>query len=217
LVVIGSHCIGLDFLLSRLRERGFVSKFLAVGSTAGLEAAKRGECDLAGIHLLDPATDEYNAPFLSPEQELIRGYGRAQGVVFRPGDLRFEGKSVTDAVASALADSSCVLVNRNRGSGTRILIDQLLRGSKPPGFLTEAKSHQAVAAAIAQGRADWGVAILPSAREFGLGFLPLRDERYDFVVPKSRMNRPAVNAFRELLADSIIRRELNAMKFIVNT
>src|SRR5439155_26214776 len=80
LVVIGSHCLGLDYLLSALHADGFSSKFLAVGSTGGLEAAKRGECDLAGIHLLDPATDEYNRPFLTPALELIPGYGRSQAL-----------------------------------------------------------------------------------------------------------------------------------------
>jgi putative molybdopterin biosynthesis protein len=215
LVVIGSHCVGLDLLLGKLRDRGFVAKALAVGSTAGLEAAKRGECDIAGIHLLDPATDEYNRPFLTDELELIVGYGRLQGIVFRPGDSRFAEKGVPEAVASALAEGACVLVNRNRGSGTRVLIDRLLNGATPAGVLTEAKSHSAVVAAVAQGRADWGVAIEPAARAEGLGFLSLRDERFDFVVPKARLTRPAVAAFRELLADPRMREELSRLGFRV--
>src|SRR5262249_29096127 len=76
LVVIGSHCVGLDYLLGRLHERGVRSKFLAVGSTGGLAAARRGECDLAGIHLLDPKTDTYNRPFLTDDLRLLPGYGR---------------------------------------------------------------------------------------------------------------------------------------------
>src|SRR5262249_15787815 len=149
----GSHCVGVDYLLGRLRAAGWSSKFLAVGSTGGLEAARRGECDLAGIHLLDPATNLYNRPFLTGDLVLIPGYGRLQGIVFRPGDKRFEGRTVLEAVQAALADPECVLVNRNRGSGTRILIDRLLGDARPPGYLTEAKSHNAVAAAVAQGRA----------------------------------------------------------------
>src|SRR5262249_9166858 len=98
LVVICSHCIGLDYLLGVLQQRGVRSKFLAVGSTAGLDAARRGECDVAGVHLLDPKTDEYNLPFLSPSLELVPGYGRVQGVVFRKGDVRFEGKTAQEAV-----------------------------------------------------------------------------------------------------------------------
>ena len=105
LVVIGSHCIGLDYLLGELQRQGVHAKFLAVGSTGGLEAARRGECDVAGVHLLDPKTGEYNTPFLTPGLELVRGYGRLQGVVFRPGDLRFEGRTAAEAVAAAVRRS----------------------------------------------------------------------------------------------------------------
>ena len=85
LVVIGSHCIGLDYLLGELQKAGVRSKFIAVGSLAGLEAAKRGECDIAGVHLLDTKTGEYNRPFLTPALDLIPGYGRLQGIVYREG------------------------------------------------------------------------------------------------------------------------------------
>lgn len=208
LVVIGSHCIGLDFLLGELHRRGISSKVLSVGSTGGLEAAKRGECDLAGVHLLDPETDTYNRPFLTDELELLPGYGRLQGIVFRPNDARFERRDLKTAVAAALADSDCVLVNRNRGSGTRLLIDRLLGTARPAGYLTEARSHNAVAAAVAQGRADWGVAIEPVSRAAGLGFLPLRQEQYDFVIPRARRERTPVQAFVKLLAEPAIREEL---------
>src|SRR5205085_11714138 len=100
---------------------------------------KRGECDIAGIHLLDPATDSYNKPFLNDSVELVHGYGRLQGVVFRRGDERFEGRTAQAAVGAALADPDCMLVNRNRGSGTRILIDRLLGPSRPAGYLAEAR------------------------------------------------------------------------------
>jgi putative molybdopterin biosynthesis protein len=215
LVVIGSHCTGLDYLLGRLAEMGYSSKTLAVGSTAGLEAAKRGECDLAGIHLLDPKTKRYNVPFLSEGIELQAGYHRRQGIVFRKGDARFENRTAKEALRIALSDPECVLVNRNRGSGTRILIDDLLTNAdKPAGYLTEAKSHNAVVAAIAQGRADWGVAIEPVVGTMpDLGFVPLCDEQYDFVVPKSRNNRPAVLALRALLSDAQVRAELERRGF----
>jgi putative molybdopterin biosynthesis protein len=199
LVVIGSHCIGLDCLLGKLHDQGFRCKFLAVGSTGGLTAARRGECDLAGIHLLDPKSNTYNRPFLTDDLILLPGYRRLQGIVFRAGDLRFEGRSVENAVAEALADHRCILVNRNRGSGTRVLIDRLLGDARPPGYWTEARSHNAVAAAVTQARADWGVAIAPVAKDDGLGFLPLQDEHYDFVVPRNRLERLAVRAFCELL------------------
>jgi putative molybdopterin biosynthesis protein len=213
LVVIGSHCVGLDYLLGRLREEGITSRVLAVGSTGGLDAVRRGECDLAGIHLFDPETDTYNRPFLTPDLALIPGYGRLQGVVYRRGDPRFEGRTLEEAVTAALADPACVLANRNRGSGTRVLIDRLLGEAQPPGYLTESKTHQAVSAAVVQGRADWGVAIEPVARECGLGFLPLREERYDFAAPRARLDRPAVRAFRELLLSPEVRRDLVELGF----
>lgn len=211
LVVIGSHCVGLDYLLGRLQDLGFSTRFFAVGSTGGLQAAQRGECDLAGLHLLDPHTGRYNTPFVTPALELLAGYRRLQGVIYRPGDLRFEGRSAREAIAAALADPECVMVNRNAGSGTRILVDRLLGGAKPPGYWVQARSHNAVAAAVAQGRADWGVAIQWVAQNGGLGFLPLEHEQYDFVVPRSRRDRPAVAAFRRLLADPEVRTSLRSM------
>ena len=198
LVVIGSHCIGLDYLLGQLQQQGVRSKFLAVGSTAGLDAARRGECDVAGIHLLDPKTNQYNRPFLTPALDLVDGYGRAQGVVFRRGDARFEGRTAREAIADARQDPACVMVNRNQGSGTRALIDRLLEGVRPAGYAVQPRNHNAVAAAVSQGRADWGVTLDTIARNAGLGFLPVQEERYDFVVPKSRVNRPGVVAFTKI-------------------
>jgi putative molybdopterin biosynthesis protein len=172
---------------------------------------------VAGIHLLDPQSGVYNRPFLTPELQLLRGYQRLQGIVFRPGDARFDGLSAEEGVRRALADPHCVLVNRNRGSGTRILIDQLLGGARPPGYLAEARSHNAVVAAVAQCRADWGVAIATVASDAGLGFLPLQEEQYDFVIPASRWDRPAVQALRELLADPSIRSALAEKGFTPNS
>jgi putative molybdopterin biosynthesis protein len=219
LVVIGSHCVGLDLLLGKLHDRGLQTKFMAVGSTGGLQAAERGECDLAGVHLLDPETGQYNVHLITDELELIEGYGRLQGVVFRPGDSRFEGRRAAEAVARVKDDPDCVMVNRNQGSGTRILIDRLLDGTQPSGYAVQTRSHNAVAAAVSQGRADWGVAIEWVARQrhrqqgAGLGFLPLEDERYDFLVPKTHSDRPAVVAFRALLAEPAVREELRRMGF----
>jgi putative molybdopterin biosynthesis protein len=209
LVVIGSHCIGLDYLLGELQAEGLRSKFLAVGSLAGLEAAKRGECDLAGIHLLDPVSGDYNRPFLTAALELIPGYGRLQGVVFRKGDERFEWQhTATEAVARAAHDPGCVMVNRNPGSGTRALIDRLLAGAKPAGYAVQPRNHNAVAAAVVQGRADWGITLDRVAQAAGLGFIPVQHEQYDFVVPVARAHRPGVAAFRARLADPATREAL---------
>jgi putative molybdopterin biosynthesis protein len=214
LVAIGSHCIGLDLVLSRLAAaRGLRVKTLWVGSQGGLAAAARGECDVAGMHLLDPATDTYNTPFLPAGVRLVRGYDRMQGVVFRPGDPRFEGWPAAEALAEAACDPACLMVNRNRGSGTRVLLDGLLAGRRPAGSAVEVRSHNAVAAAVAQGRADWGVAIAPVARAYGLGFTPVRAERYDFAIPSDRWDRPAVVAFRAVLAEADTRRALAELGF----
>jgi putative molybdopterin biosynthesis protein len=213
LVVMGSHCVGLDYLVGRLSQAGYRVKILAIGSTAGLAAAARGECDLAGIHLLDAATGQYNRPFLTADLTLIAGYGRQQGLLFRPDDPRFGGKDPAAVVAALADDPDCVMINRNQGSGTRILIDQLLAGARPAGYAVQPTNHNAVAAAIAQQRADWGVAIQSVARANQLGFLPLCEEQYDFVTPKSRSDRPAVKAFRELLDQPVVIERLREFGF----
>ncbi len=215
LVVIGSHCVGLDLVVGKLLRRGVRAKTMHVGSMGGLAAAKRGECDVAGVHLMDPATGVYNTHLLTDALALVPGYGRMQGVVFRRGDARFEGRSAGDAVRAALADPDCTMVSRNAGSGTRVIIDRLLGARRPPGWGVQTRSHNAVAAAVAQGRADWGVAIGTVAAAYGLGFLPIQEERYDFVVPRARLDRPAVRAFRAVLDDTGTRAELEALGFLV--
>ena len=216
LIVIGSQCVGMDHLLSVMSREGWRVKFIPVGSQGGLTAASRGECDIAGMHLLDEATGEYNRPFLNEGLQLIKGYGRKQGLIYRPGDTRFEGRSVEEAMAAALADGECLMINRNRGSGTRVLVDGLLDkhgqpGAKPQGYLVEAKSHNAVAAAVSQKRVDWGIAIEHVAKQSGLGFTPIVDEEYDLVAPKSRLERPAVQAMIALLERADVREALAAL------
>lgn len=210
LVIIGSHCVGLDILLGRLARRGVTGKLIAVGSEGGLAAVRRGECDAAGVHLYDPRTDSYNEPFLAPGLTLAPGYGRLQGVVFRAGDPRFEGRDAAAAVREAARTPGVVMINRNRGSGTRALYDALLGDARPPGHGVEASSHHAVAAAVAQGRADFGIAIDVVAVDRGLGFLPLREERFDFVIPAVRAGRPGVRALLEELASPEAREALRA-------
>jgi len=213
LVIIGSHCVGLDLLVGKLMRQGVRTKLMTVGSMGGLAAAKRGECDIAGVHLMDPATGEYNRPMLTDSLALVAGYGRMQGLLFRRGDARFEGKSLDEAVAAALGDAACVMVNRNAGSGTRIIIDRLLGNKRPAGYGTQTKSHNAVAVAITQQGADWGIAIDTVARQYALGFIPMQEEQYDFVVPTLRFERPAVRAFRTLLSDPEVRGELASLGF----
>jgi putative molybdopterin biosynthesis protein len=161
---------------------------------------------VAPIHLLDPATGRYNEPFVGPGLRLVSGYRRVQGVVTRPDEVR--------DVPELLADPALRMVSRNRGAGTRVLIDELLGGKRPPGYSYEPRSHYAVAAAVSQKRADWGVTIETVARQAGLRFRPLRAEHYDFVVPEDRLERPAVRAFRRLLEPaSALRERLARMGF----
>lgn len=217
LILIGSHCVGLDWLAGELMRQGIRIKAMNVGSTGGLMAARRGECDVAGIHLMDPDTGVYNLPLLTPALELIPGYGRMQGIVYRPSDPRFEGRDAAAAIAAAIAEPGCTMVNRNAGSGTRILIDRMLGRAKPPGYGVQTKSHNAVAVAVAQQRADWGLAIDTVARQYGLGFIPVQEERYDFVVPKARLERAPVQAFIALLQSAAARKALGGLGFRVDT
>jgi len=211
LVIMGSHDVALDVVVGALAERGFSARTLAVGSLGGVAAASRGECDIAPVHLIDPASGEYNVHLAAPGLRLVRGWQRMQGILFRRGDKRFEGRSAHDGLKGALADSAALMVNRNAGSGTRVLVDSLLAGARPPGYANQPKSHNAVAAAIAQTRADWGVAIEPVAKLYGLGFLPLSPEHYDFLLVESRMERPAVRAFLAALREPAMRARIAAL------
>jgi putative molybdopterin biosynthesis protein len=215
LVIIGSHCVGLDVLIGRLQAEAISVKALNVGSMGGLAAAKRGECDIAAIHLMDPESGEYNRPFLTPALDLMPGYRRLQGIVYRTGDPRFEGRSVEDAITAAISTPECLMVNRNAGSGTRILTDRLLKGVTPSGYWSQPKSHNAVAVAVAQNRADWGMAIESVARQYGLGFIPVQHEHYDFVVPKAKLQRLPVRRFRALLDDPSVREALAGLGFTI--
>ncbi len=113
---------------------------------------------------------------------MIEGYGRRQGIVFRPGDRRFRGGAAA-AIDSAKTLPDCRMVNRNQGSGTRILIDRLLAGFRPAELSSKSPAHNAVAAAVIQRRADWGVAIRGVAEHNHLGFLPLGEETLRLCLP----------------------------------
>ncbi len=211
LVVMGSHDIALDVVIGALAEQGFAARTIAVGSLGGVAAAERGECDLAPVHLIDPASGAYNAHLLRPGLALVKGWQRMQGFVHRLDDARFVARSATDALKAALADEKCLMVNRNAGAGTRVLIDRLLAGARPAGYSNQPRSHNAVAAAVAQGRADWGIAIEPVARLYGLGFLPISPEDYDFLLVEGRRERPAVQAFLAALRDETVRGKIRAL------
>jgi putative molybdopterin biosynthesis protein len=147
--------------------------------------------------------------------------------VYRRGDPRFEHCSIEEIIATVRPSphpasgiphpaSSPAMVNRNQGSGTRILIDQLLGGARPGGYAIQPTTHSAVAAAVAQGRADWGLAIESVARANGLGFVAYREEHYDFVIPKTHRDRPAIQAFADLLAEPSTKKHLTQLGFRIS-
>lgn len=218
LVTIGSHCVGLDWLGSELSARGFSVKSVHVGSRGGLAALARGEGQVAGTHLLDGESGIYNQSFLPEGVRILRGYGRKQGFVFRPGDKRFADKSLGDLKA-AVHTKGVRMVNRNPGSGTRVLIDDFLnvaRGEEPAGYGVTASSHHAVAAAVAQGRADWGITLDGLAEASGLEFHFLRTERYDLVCHESQIELPAVQALLKLFDEEATGSALRALGLAVD-
>jgi len=212
IVIMGSHCVALDLVIQRVAEQGFAARTVAIGSMGGVAAAERGECDIAPVHLLDATSGQYNRHLIRQGISLHPGWQRMQGFIFRTGDVLFSGKTAQEALRAALADLPCLMVNRNAGSGTRVLIDRLLGGTRPAGYSNQPRSHNAVAAAVAQGRADWGIAIEPVAMLYGLGFLPIAPEDYDFLLRESRRERPAVVAFLAALRDEAVREKIRALR-----
>lgn len=212
-VFIGSHCIGVDVLLDMMLERmpELSPKVVNVGSSGGLLALGRGEADVAGVHLLYPESGEYNVPYLerygvAGKVALVRGYIRRQGLVVPKRSPRGI-KTLDDLLSGEVS-----IINRNPGSGTRLLLDYLLqrlataRGldlkqltSKIKGYSSGAKSHSAVATAVAREKVDVGLAIETVAHRYNLDFIPLADERYDFAIPVSRLSKPTVKLFLEVL------------------
>jgi putative molybdopterin biosynthesis protein len=211
LVIMGSHDVALDIVVGALAERGVRGRVIAVGSLGGVAAVERGECDLAPVHLIDPTSGGYNAHLARGGLALVKGWKRMQGFVYRSDDARFRGLNATDAVRVARADKDCLMVNRNAGAGTRVLIDRLLGGARPPGYSNAPRSHNAVAAAVAQGRADWGIAIETVATLYGLNFLPIAPEDYDFLLRENRRQREPVIAFLAVLHDEAVREKIRAL------
>jgi len=211
LVVMGSHDIALDIVLGVLAERGLVIRNFAVGSLGGVAALERGECDIAPVHLFDAKSGTYNNHLVRPDLCLVKGWRRMQGFIHRQDDTRFTGLDAPAALQAALTAPDCLMVNRNNGSGTRVLIDRLLAGARPAGYSNQPRSHNAVAAAVAQGRADWGIAIEPVAQLYGLRFLALAPENYDFLVAERRRDRPAVKAFIAALRDATVQQKIRAL------
>lgn len=187
-----------------------------MGSMAALEALQRGEVHVAGLHLFDPSTGESNLPFLrrmlkGTSYEVVTFATWEEGFLVRPGNP----KSIR--IVEDLADSSVTLVNREEGSGTRLLLDQRLRtagilSTQVRGYDRIAWSHFEVARTVSQSQADVGIGIRPAAQLFDLDFVPIQVARYDLVVAKAYLNsHPSLALFFETLASRRFRDEIESI------
>ncbi len=213
-VVIGSHDIALDVLANYLRKIHPEASLSSahVGSLGGLSALKRGEAHCAGTHLLDQETGDYNVSYI---KRLLSGRGivllnlvyREQGLIVAEGNP----KGITGVGDLARPDMS--YINRQRGAGTRILLDFKLKeaGIDPTiinGYQREEYTHMAVAAAVASGSADAGMGIRAAAKALGLDFVSVVEERYDLCIPGEYWDTPYVTRLLEVLKMPEFREEV---------
>jgi putative molybdopterin biosynthesis protein len=197
-MVVGSHDVALDVLadfLRRCHPRAALAS-AHVGSLGGLLALRRGEAHMAGIHLLDEATGEYNVSYIRQylpyrTVTLVTLAHREQGLLVPPGNPKGIG-----AIAD-LGRADVLFINRQRAAGTRLLLDYELRragliSQQVRGYEREVYTHMAVAISVATGTADAGLGILAAARAVGLDFVPVARERFDLAVPEEHMYSPLV-------------------------
>lgn len=212
IVAVGSHDLVLDLLADMIRKKraGFRLVSSHVGSLGGLTALARGEAHLAGVHLLDEETGEYNLPYVKrilggEPAYLVNLAYRIQGMIVQ------QGNPLGIRELADLTRSGIRFVNRQRGSGTRLLFDHLLRrqGISPDrvsGYEREEYTHMGVAAAVASGSADVGLGIRAAAGALGLDFIPVGEERYDLCIPAALWEEEEIRLLREVLADPGFRR-----------
>jgi putative molybdopterin biosynthesis protein len=201
----GSHDVTLDIMAQFLfsKKRRLIAT--NVGSIAGLVALSRQEAHLAGAHLLDPETGEYNLPYIDqylPDVpvKIIALVGRTQGMLVQKGNPK-QINSLSD-----LTRDDVTFVNRQRGAGTRILLDYQLKKSKISkksvrGYDHQEFTHLAVGAAIASGRADCGLGIAAVTKALDLAFIPLAEERYDLIFPEEYVDSFLIEPLFEVLED----------------
>lgn len=202
---IGSHDLTLDLMAQFLAEHERRLASANVGSQGGLVALRRGEAHLAGSHLLNPETGEYNISYIRQYMpnipvKVVALVGRDQGLMVKKGNPKGI-KTLGD-----LTKPGVEFVNRQRGAGTRVLLDYQLNllGMSPDsilGYTQEEYTHLGVASAVASGRADCGLGISAAAQALDLDFIPLFQERYDLVVPKEHAESNLLVPFFDLLAD----------------
>jgi putative molybdopterin biosynthesis protein len=212
---IGSHDISLDVLAQFLTECGRRFSSASVGSLGGLVALRRGEAHLAGSHLLDPQTGEYNMSYIDQylpgvRVKVISYVRRDQGLMISQGNP----KKITSLEDLVRDDVS--FINRQRGAGTRVLLDYHLEesGILPGairGYQQEEYTHLAVAAAVASGRADCGFGIAAAASALELDFIPLFQERYDLIIPNEHVEGELLSPLFDLLQDHRLHQAINRL------
>jgi putative molybdopterin biosynthesis protein len=215
-VCIGSHDLILDVLADMLPafSRGVRLSGAHVGSMGGLLALMRGEAHIAPTHLLDEESGEYNAPiikrlFAGKPMALIKGVGRTQGIMVQKGNPL--------GISGVHSLAQCRYINRQRGAGTRALLDHMLKreGVDPEticGYGREAATHMAVAAAVKNGSADAGMGVLSAARAMDLDFIPVGSEEYDFAVPAGFLELSHIRAFIDALKSGAFREKLKKLE-----
>ena len=215
-VIIGSHDLILDIIADMMPEKHnnmFVSS-THVGSMGGLMALRRGEAHMAPIHLLDEETGQYNVSYVrrlfDEPMAIIKGVNRIQGIMVKKGNpLGIKG--IED-----LTENGVRYVNRQRGAGTRVLLDHLLKEKGIStedinGYEREMTTHMAVAAAVASESADAGMGVLSAANAMELDFIEVAYEEYDFAVPVRFLETPHIKAFIDILQSEEFKAKLEEM------
>jgi molybdate-binding protein/DNA-binding transcriptional regulator YhcF (GntR family) len=215
--IVGSHDLALNILLDLLRQKvaNLETEVIHAGSLGGLIALQEARADMAGTHLLDEETGEYNYPYVKrilPGKELaiVNLSYRIQGLMVNKGNPR-KIKGLED-----LKRPDVTFVNRQAGSGTRVLLDlQLKRQGISPleikGYETEFTTHLAVASHIARGDADVGLGIEAAAISCGLDFMPMFRERYDLVIPMTNYRSPRFKPMLDIIGSDEFKKIVNGV------
>ena len=206
ILIVGSHDLALNLLVDQFKRRSPEAnvQLTYAGSLGGLIALQQEKADMAGVHLIDEETGEYNYPYIKHilpgrEMAVVHLAYRIQGLMFAGGNpKRIQG-------LGDLRRADITIVNRQKGSGTRVLLDLRLRqqGITPSelrGYDREMDTHLAVATAVARGDADAGLGIEAAARTCGIGFLPLFRESYDLVIPMADYRSDVLSPFLQIIA-----------------
>lgn len=214
IVSIGSHDIIMDIISNEmnLKSKGMSLSSAHVGSLGGIMASRRGECHIAPIHLLDNNTGVYNVAYVkkylgNKKMALIKGVKRIQGLMVREGNPK-NIKSIKD-----LTREDVIFVNRQKGAGTRVLLDYKLNelsiGSEDiKGYDREMTTHMTVATAVLSGTADVGMGIESVARTMHLDFIPIGQEDYDFLIEEIFLEEEKIKEFIKVLKSQDLARQL---------